>query len=404
MPPPYRLVRPAPAVVAPVVLDDAQRRVVEHRRGPLRVLAGPGTGKTTTLVEAVVARIEAGADPESILALTFSRRAAAELRMRIAARVGVTMREPLARTFHSYAYGLLRRAAALRGDPPPRLLSGPEQDVVIRDLLAGQAEGKGSVVWPERLAVAVTTRGFASELRDLMLRAYERGVPPRQLDEWGRRRGRDDWRAAARFMQEYADVTALAASHSVAMDPAELIRAAIDLLRTDAETVDAERARLRSVYVDEYQDSDPAQDELLALLAGDGRDLIVAGDPDQSIYAFRGASTQGILDFPERFRQADGAPAPTVALTVCRRSGAGLVDASRRVISHVSGPRRQEHRDLAPVGAYASEISVHVLTSASQEAAYIAHRLREAHLREGTPAETKARRGCPLRSTAMSSR
>lgn len=385
MPAPYRLVRPVPRAVQPVELDEAQRLVVAHRGGPLRVLAGPGTGKTTTVVEAVAARIDAGADPESILVLTFSRRAAAELRIRIAARVGRTIREPLARTFHSYAYGVLRKAAAQRGDPPPRLLSGPEQDAVIRELLAGQAGGSGSVVWPSRLAVALTTRGFAAELRDLMLRAFERGVQPRQLDEWGRQRHRDDWRAAAAFMQEYADVTALAASHSVALDPAELIRAAIDLLRSDPVAVDAERARLTAVYVDEFQDSDPAQAELLELLAGGGGDLVVVGDPDQSIYAFRGASQRGILDFPERFRQADGAPAPTVALATCRRSGAVLLAASRRVIKHVSGPRRHEHRELSTACADAGSVSVHVLTSASQEAAFIAHRLRKAHLREGTP-------------------
>ncbi|MBA3523459.1 MAG: UvrD-helicase domain-containing protein, partial [Geodermatophilaceae bacterium] len=102
---PYRLVRRAEPAAAPVVLDAAQRPVLGHRGGPLRVLAGPGTGKTTTLVEAVAARIDAGADPESVLVLTFSRRAAAELRVRIAARVGRTMRQPTARTFHSYAYG-----------------------------------------------------------------------------------------------------------------------------------------------------------------------------------------------------------------------------------------------------------------------------------------------------------
>ncbi len=385
MPTPYRLVRPAPVAGPPIALDDAQRCVVEHPGGPLRVLAGPGTGKTTTIVEAVAARIAAGADPESILVLTFSRRGAAELRVRIAARVGRTMREPLARTFHSYAYGLLRRSAALRGDPPPRLLSGPEQDAVIRDLLAGQAGGAGRVRWPARLAPAIPTRGFAAELRDLMLRAYERGVQPRQLAEWGRQQSRDEWVSAAQFMQEYADVTALAGAQSIALDPAELIRAAVDLLHSDPTVRDGERSRRRQLYVDEYQDSDPAQEELLGLLAGSGRDLIVVGDPDQSIYAFRGATQHSLLDFPERFRCLDGTPAPTIALTACRRSGATLVAASRRVISHVAGPQRREHRELLPVGAEAGRFGVHVLTSASQEAAFIAYQLREAHLREGVP-------------------
>jgi len=382
---PYRLVRPTPRPAAAVELDSAQRRVVEHRGGPLRVLAGPGTGKTTTLVEAAAARIEAGADPESVLLLTFSRRAAAELRVRIGARVGRTIREPLARTFHSYAFGLLRRTSALRGEPPPRLLSGPEQDAVIRDLLAGQARGEGGVRWPAGFGQAITTRGFAAELRDLMLRTFERGVPPAQLAAWGQARNRPDWVAAAAFLQEYLDVTALAGTHSMALDPAELIRAAIDLLHAEPGGLDAERSRLTLVLVDEYQDTDPAQEELLALLAGGGRDLIVVGDPDQSIYAFRGTTQRGLLDFPERFSQADGRPAPTIVLTTCRRSGANLVAASRRVIAHVSGPPWREHRALESTVAEAGEVAVHVLTSASQEGAYVAHRLREAHLRHGIP-------------------
>src|SRR5262249_59237886 len=102
------------------VLDGGQRAVVEHTGGPLLVLAGPGTGKTTTLVEAVAARIEGGVDPERVLVLTFSRKAAAELRTRITGRLARTVREPLARTFHSYAFGVLRRQAVhRRGRAPP---------------------------------------------------------------------------------------------------------------------------------------------------------------------------------------------------------------------------------------------------------------------------------------------
>src|SRR6476619_2855395 len=151
--PSYRLVRPAtPSAsdVAVPALDAAQRAVVDHPGGPLLVLAGPGTGKTTTIVEAVVARIEAGADPEQVLVLTFGRRAAAELRGRITARLGRATKEPLARTFHSYAFGVLRRESALRGEPSPRLLAGPEQDLVIRDLLAGNI-ADGARDWPARL-------------------------------------------------------------------------------------------------------------------------------------------------------------------------------------------------------------------------------------------------------------
>src|SRR5437762_10422359 len=120
------------------VPHDAQRAVVEHPRGPLLVLAGPGTGKTTTLVEAVVTRVERGVSVEQILMLTFSRRAAGEMRDRVTARLGSTIREPIARTLHSYAFGVLRLANRRGAEldtplPPPRLLSGAEQDVLIRD-------------------------------------------------------------------------------------------------------------------------------------------------------------------------------------------------------------------------------------------------------------------------------
>src|SRR3954464_1607514 len=100
---PYALVRVPERPVTPPVLDETQQAVVDHPGGPLLVLAGPGTGKTTTIVEAAAARIEAGIDPEQILVLTCTGKAAAELRPRIPARVGRTLREPLARTFHSYA-------------------------------------------------------------------------------------------------------------------------------------------------------------------------------------------------------------------------------------------------------------------------------------------------------------
>ncbi|MEE2045175.1 UvrD-helicase domain-containing protein, partial [Nocardiopsis tropica] len=134
---PYRLVRRANQVQPPPVLDENQQRVVDHAGGPLLVLAGPGTGKTTTIVEAVVDRIDnRGVDPSRILVLTFSRKAAQELRERITARLRRTTREPLALTFHSYAYALIRREFQRVGDLPPRLLSGPEQLMEVRELLA----------------------------------------------------------------------------------------------------------------------------------------------------------------------------------------------------------------------------------------------------------------------------
>ena len=172
--------------------------MVDHKGGPLLVLAGPGTGKTTTIVEAVAERIERrGIDPSRILVLTFSRKAAGELRDRITARLGRTTSEPLALTFHSYAYALVRREFVLAGDQPPRLLSAPEQLLEIRRLLRGEA-ADGARNWPERLRPALGTRGFAEELRDVLMRAAERGLDGKALRQLGRRCKRDDWVAAGR--------------------------------------------------------------------------------------------------------------------------------------------------------------------------------------------------------------
>jgi len=386
--PAYRLVRrPLPGASAPR-LDEAQQRVVEHEGGPLLVLAGPGTGKTTTIVAAVADRIERrGIDPERVLVLTFSRKAAVELRERITARLRRTTREPLAMTFHSYAYGLARREFVLAGDEPPRLLSAPEQLLEIRRMLRGEAQD-GGARWPERLRPALATRGFAEEVRDLLMRAAERGLDGRRLRQLGKLRDRDDWMAAATFLDRYAARFDLAPVP--AYDYAEIVRIAAALLSRE-ETRQRERGAYDVVLVDEYQDSDPAQESLLLALAGDGRELIAVGDPDQSIYAFRGADVQALTEFGERFRTADGQPAPVVALRTCRRSGPVLLAASRRVARRLpaapSAPGGSaSHRDLVPASPTPpGEVRILVADSSTQEAALVADTLRRAHLADRIP-------------------
>ena len=396
-PPPYTLVRRAAAGRAPL-LDPEQRDVVAHRGGPLLVLAGPGTGKTTTLVEAVLDRMsgKGAVRPEEILVLTFSRAAAAELRDRIGARVGETVGVPGATTFHAFCFALLGRFK----DPtlfsePLRLLSGPEQDVFIRELVRGTIDpatgwqgGAGSsdaVRWPAALRAALGTRGFAEELRAVLLRAREQGLDPGLLRGYAERVDRDDWRAAARFFGEYLDV----ADARGVLDYAELVHRAVLL----AETPEV-RAQLRSAYrvifVDEYQDTDPAQVRLLEALAGDGRELVVVGDPDQSIYAFRGADLHGILEFPDRFRSIEGAPARIAVLRTSRRAGPTLLSASRRVtrrmpISRLPAEAVRAHRDLltAADGPIEGDVGVLLYPAVSVEQAAIADLLRRAHLEEG---------------------
>ncbi|MEU6775391.1 ATP-dependent DNA helicase [Streptomyces sp. NPDC046759] len=382
----YRLVRTPPAVVVPPPLDAAQRAVVDHGSGPLLVLAGPGTGKTTTLVESVAARIARGADPERILVLTFSRRAAVDLRDRMALRIGAS-RAPRATTFHSYCYALVRahQDSGLFTEPL-RLLSGPEQDVTVRELLAGQPElqrlGLTHVRWPDELRACLTTRGFADEVRAVLARSRELGLGPDELGAFARRIGRPDWGAAATFLAEYLDVLDMQG----VIDYAELVHRAV-LLARRPETAVRLAARYDAVYVDEYQDTDPAQVRLLHALAGGGRTLVALGDPDQSIYAFRGADVNGILDFPAAFTCADGRPAPVEVLRASRRSGAALLAATRLITRRMPLPRLpadkvRAHREPAAIRD-GGRVEVYTYPTAGTEVDNIADILRRAHLEDG---------------------
>ncbi|MER6079573.1 ATP-dependent DNA helicase [Streptomyces sp. NPDC001833] len=382
----YRLVRTPPADVDPPRLDAAQRAVVDHGSGPLLVLAGPGTGKTTTLVESVAARIARGADPERILVLTFSRKAAVELRDRMALRVGAA-RAPRATTFHSYCYALVRahQDSGLFADPL-RLLSGPEQDVAVRALLAGQPDlerlGLDHVRWPDELRACLTTRGFADEVRAVLARSRELGLDPAALDAFARRIGRPDWRAAAAFLAEYIDVLDLQG----VLDYAELVHRAVLLAHRPEVALDL-AGRYDAVYVDEYQDTDPAQVRLLHALAGGGRTLVAFGDPDQSIYTFRGGDVNGILDFPSAFARVDGHPAPVQVLRTSRRSGAGLLAATRLLtqrmpLTRLPADKVRAHRELT-AARDGGRVEVYTYPTSGTELDNIADILRRAHLEDG---------------------
>lgn len=367
--------------------DGPQRAVVDHQGGRLRVLAGPGTGKTATLVEAVVDRIaNRGVPASQVLVLTFARRAAGELVARINARLGITVREPIVRTVHAYAYALLRAHALRLGEPPPRLLAAGQSDTMVRELLAGQLAAGGGP-WPESYRAALGTPEFAAELRDLLLRTAERGITPARLAGLGRRRHRPEWQAAAGFARLYQDVADLRQGSSgfgAALDQAELTTAALALLRSDP-ILAAEQSRVRRLFVDEYQDVDPAQARLIERLSSGLDEVVIFGDPDQSIYAFRGAD-------PGALREFDAAP--TIALTTSRRMPPGLVRASRRVAARLPGPvahRRLTTSDPAPIPTAVTaapdeqEPDVRLFATAAQEASYAADQLRRAHVRDDVP-------------------
>lgn len=382
----------------PIRLSQEQLEVVAHQRGRLKVLAGPGTGKSATLVECIADRIiHRSVDPASMLVLTFSRGAAADLSRRIAARIDVTTREPLVRTLHSYAYALLRGTAQKGGVPPPTLLPASQADLVVREILQGHADDGGRY-WPPELHAALGVPSFARELRELMLRVAERRIEPRKIAEWGRRRQRPEWVAVAHFIDEYRDIAELrqgTTRRGAKLDQAELMVAALECLQ-DPAILAAQRRRVRRVFVDEYQDVDPAQAALLELLAQGADEVVVVGDPDQAIYSFRGA-VAGAMD---RF-DAD----TTVSLTVSHRLPPDVVSATRRVAAGIPGPRT--HRELtSAVGADIAAgrhhdhprqdahrqtqtrtpaLEIRLLRTTAQEAAFVADQFRRAHLTDGVP-------------------
>jgi superfamily I DNA/RNA helicase len=394
MPVEYVLEKPVTRRLTPPELDVDQRAVVDHPGGPLLVLAGPGTGKTTTLVELVVDRVErgdrgelGGLDAGEVLVLTFSRKAAGEVRARIARRLDRTTSTTPAMTFHAFCYAMLR--AEQHPDDyasPIRLLSAPEHDAVISEVLSGV----DPEAWPTELRQALQTRGMAAELQRLMSTARARGMDAADLQRLGASAGRADWEAAGRFFDEYTAVAALQNT----IDHTDLVLQAVRLL-DDPECRARWRRRFSLVVVDEYQDTDPLQVELLEALAGDGRDLVVVGDPYQSIYGFRGADVRGILGFADRFATAR-TTVPVITLGHTNRYGPTIGAAVRSIVDNrgvlgaVDGEAYARLRSPVSRSRDEGEVAVHTFSSPTAEAEHIALLLREAHLHHELPWEQMA--------------
>jgi superfamily I DNA/RNA helicase/RecB family exonuclease len=363
--------------------DAAAARVFSHSGGLLRVLGGPGTGKTTLVADVVADRIlRQQVDPERILVLTANRRAAVALRAQISRRIRVAMpdlrssREPLVRTVHSYAFGVLRLQAVLDATPPPRLLSGPDQDAVVRELLRGEVEEFGAASWPVRLRPALEVPGFAAELRDLLLRAAERGIGPEDLIELGRTRGRPEWVAAGEFWVQYEQVTVLRGGET---DAADLVTRAVAVFDEDEGVRAREQARVRHVFVDDTQQLDPAQFQLVVRIGATARECVVLGDPDQEVFSFRGADADLIADL-------DPGGEATVVLHTDHRMAPAVRAAVQRLTERMPGAGPQ--RDLRGPDAQEPEggrVEVRLFASAAQEASWVADQLRRAHLLDGVP-------------------
>src|SRR5271163_2581207 len=403
-------------------------------RGVVRVLGGPGTGKSSLLIDAAAARIAAGADPESVLLLTGSGRIGSRARSALTTtllrsqqagscarrRCGTSgpevgappacggkaghglpavIREPLVRSVHSYAFAVLRLAAQRAGGPPPRLVTSAEQDAIIAELLAGEIEDgpATTTAWPAELRAALGTAGFAAELRELLTRYAERGVDPQQLERLGRRSGRPEWAAAGQFARKYEQVmllraavgTAAPQATTPAVGAAELVGAALEAFAADPELLAAERARIGVLLVDDAQQLDPQAALLVRVLAAGADVTLLAGDPAQAVFGFRGAEPAALLGDappqagggpPSRAAARGRAPSPSVTLTRSHRCAPAVA----RAVSGLAG-RLLDGCEIEGSGDDSGSVDVRLTASAGAEAALIADSLRRAHLIDGVP-------------------
>lgn len=369
---------------APTVLDSQQQAVVGHRRGAMRVLAGPGTGKTTTLVAAMAARL-VGDDrlaPDQVLGLTFGRRAALHWRDRVTAAAGGGL-VPTVSTFHSFCYALLRKFAPNEAYYiATRLLSGPEQQVRARTLFI-DAVNEGRVPWPEDLREAVTTRGLAEEIRAVMARTRSHAMDPADLDALARADGLPLWSSVAAFMDEYLDVLGFEG----VLDYSELVYRTM-LLCDEPEVRSYLHGTFAAIYVDEYQDTDPGQIELLRKLVTPSTTLVVVGDFDQGIYGFRGADEAGIRLFREQFSDIYGDQIHDVVLTTCRRFGGNIraaadVAISRYLPLRIDPELVARHREPECPASDRGTVRVLSFDSDGAQAAHIADLIARQHAMAG---------------------
>jgi DNA helicase-2/ATP-dependent DNA helicase PcrA len=281
-------------IAAAPTLNTDQLRAVEHPGGPLLVLAGPGTGKTGVLVQRIAHLVaDRGVRPERILALTFSRRAADEMRARVTA--GLPEAEKVeVRTFHSFALSIVRRHAGSLGlRSAPEIVPTNEQWALVADILGDEDPGAWGLP-----TGAFDRPATVREVYDLMLRAKEYLLGPKRLHDLGDRTGRPYLVRAGAVLERYGDRLKQAAK----ADYEGVVQYALRLLRPGGRTA-AEISRLYDhVLVDEFQDTNGSQMELLRrLMPGERPNVFCVGDDAQSIYGFRGARIENVRDFAKVF-------------------------------------------------------------------------------------------------------
>ncbi|MBS1696908.1 MAG: ATP-dependent helicase [Actinobacteria bacterium] len=348
------------------------------------VIGAPGTGKTHALVERVAALIERGLAPEEVLALTPNRQAATALRDRIGVRVRVATPGPLARSLGSFAFQLVRGTMVHAGLEPPALLTGADQDRIIADLLAGDAEDERDGLrsrWPEHLGPTVrSSRAFRSELRAFLAEGTELGVTPAELEA----SERPAWQAVGSFARAYRRV--LDRARSAHRDAADLLAEAAAILRGAAPALLGPLGRLRVVLIDDAQELTAGGVALVEALRTRGVAVLAFGDPDISSGAFRGAG-------PELFAGLSALLGDVHVLDEPHRQDPPLTALTRTVVQTIGASGRIEHR-RAPVAAAApadpEAVQAFIAPSPHEEHDLIARTLREWHLLHGVAWERMA--------------
>src|SRR5437660_1660143 len=341
-------------------LNPVQREAVTHPGGPLLIVAGAGSGKTRVLTHRIAWLVrEQRKSPFSILAITFTNKAADEMRQRVAVLVGPVAERMWVSTFHSACVRILRRDASRLG------------------------YRSSFTIYDEADAVRLT--GYV--IRDLCLAAQR--FPPRAVhavlsQAKNELVGVDAFRANARslFDRKLADVYAeyqrrlLAAS---AMDFDDLLMVTVELLRREPEVLAHYQQRFLHVLVDEYQDTNRPKNELVLLLAQRHRNVCVVGDSDQSIYRFRSADVRNILEFENAFPDAT-----VIVLEQNYRSTQTILDAANAVIAN-NAMRKPKALWTEQVGG--EVISRYHAEDEHDEAAWVVAEMgrlhREEHLRWG---------------------
>jgi DNA helicase-2/ATP-dependent DNA helicase PcrA len=290
-------------------LNPEQRSAVEHPPGPILVVAGAGSGKTRVLTARVAWLLEHGAPPESVLAFTFTNRAAREMRERIERAVGERAHGLWVGTFHATAVRILRREARELGIPAGfAIYDREDQERAMREVIKGLGLPEGA------LRVGMVLNRISDAKNAL--------VPPEEMARL----------AAGPHAKNLADCYALyqrQLRRSGALDFDDLIAETVRLFRERPETGARYSARFRHVLVDEYQDTNHAQFRLVQALAATHGSLFAVGDDDQSIYGWRGANLSNVLDFETVFPGA-----VTLRLEQNYRSTGRILKAANAVIAN----------------------------------------------------------------------